>query len=70
MRFFDQIEDGFSKPSDRQQFALHDAFHMLITLRTNRGARHWRIAKDYDCEVPSLETPKGWGDPSTLGISE
>jgi hypothetical protein len=31
---FDQIEDGFSKPSDRQQFALHDAFHMLITLRT------------------------------------
>jgi hypothetical protein len=29
-----QIEDGFSKPSDRQQFALHNAFHMLSTLRT------------------------------------
>jgi hypothetical protein len=30
----DQMEDGFSKPSDGQQLALHDAFHMLSTLRT------------------------------------
>ena len=29
-----QMEDGFSKPSDRQQLALHDALHMLSTLRT------------------------------------
>ena len=29
----DRIEDGFSKPSDRQQLALHDALHMLSTLR-------------------------------------
>jgi hypothetical protein len=28
------MEDGFSKPSDRQQLALHDALHMLSTLRT------------------------------------
>jgi hypothetical protein len=28
-----QMEDGFSKPSDRQQLALHDALHMLSTLR-------------------------------------
>jgi hypothetical protein len=30
----DQMEDGFSKPSDGQQLALHDALHMLSTLRT------------------------------------
>ncbi len=30
----DQIEDGFSKPSDGQQRALRDALHMLSTLRT------------------------------------
>ena len=29
----DQMEDRFSKPSDRQQLALHDALHMLSTLR-------------------------------------
>ena len=29
----DQIED-FSKPSDGQQLAAHDALHMLCTLRT------------------------------------
>ena len=29
----DQMEDGFSKPSDRQQLALCDALHMLSTLR-------------------------------------
>jgi hypothetical protein len=29
-----QMDDGFSKPSDRQQLALHDALHMLSTLRT------------------------------------
>ena len=29
-----QMEDGFSKPSDSQQLALHDALHMLSTLRT------------------------------------
>ena len=28
-----QMEDGLSKPSDRQQLALHDALHMLSTLR-------------------------------------
>lgn len=30
----DQMEDGFSKPSDSQQLVLHDALHMLSTLRT------------------------------------
>jgi hypothetical protein len=30
----DQIEDGFSKPSDGQQHAPRDALHMLSTLRT------------------------------------
>ncbi len=30
----DQIEGGFSKPSDGQQLALHNALHMLSTLRT------------------------------------
>jgi hypothetical protein len=30
----DHVEDGFSKPSDGQQRALHDALHMLSTLRT------------------------------------
>ena len=30
----DQIADGFSKPSDGQQLALHDVLHMLSTLRT------------------------------------
>jgi hypothetical protein len=29
----DQIEDGFSKPSDGQQRALCDALHMLGSLR-------------------------------------
>ena len=29
-----QMEDGFSKPSDRQQLALHDALRMLSALRT------------------------------------
>jgi hypothetical protein len=29
-----QMEDNVSKPSDPQQFALHDALHMLSTLRT------------------------------------
>jgi hypothetical protein len=28
-----QMEDGLSKPSDRQQLVLHDALHMLRTLR-------------------------------------
>jgi len=30
----DQMEDGLSKPSDGEQFTLHDALHMLSTLRT------------------------------------
>jgi len=30
----DQMEDGLSKPSDGQQYALRDALHMLSTLRT------------------------------------
>jgi hypothetical protein len=30
----DQVEDGFSKPSDGQQGALRDALHMLGSLRT------------------------------------
>ena len=29
-----QMEDGSSRPSDRQQLALHDALHMLSTLRS------------------------------------
>jgi hypothetical protein len=29
----DRIEDGFSKPSDGEQFALRDALEMLSTLR-------------------------------------
>jgi hypothetical protein len=28
------MEDGSSRPSDRQQLALHDALHMLSTLRS------------------------------------
>ena len=29
----DRIEDGFSKPSDGEQFTLRDALEMLSTLR-------------------------------------
>ncbi len=62
-----QLEDGVSKPSDSQQLVLHDALHMLSTLRTiaERDIRvrrriQRRTVKDWLMQVRSKMTKNGW----------